>query len=752
MGKIIIISNRLPVKAVLKGNRYQITTSEGGLATGLNSIFSGDENGVWIGWPGLDVPKENEDEIREELKAKKLIPVFLSAEEIKQFYEGFSNEILWPIFHYMVTYANYETSYWEHYRKVNEKFCTAVMQVAQPGDVIWVHDYQLLLLPTLLRQQSADFTIGFFLHIPFPSYELFRLIPWRSELLNGMLGADLVGFHTYDDVQHFLLSVSRILQVPYSANVLTCNNRHIVADAFPMGIDDTKFDQLIDENAVKQNLQQLQHDFAGQRVILSIDRLDYSKGILQRLQAFDLFLQENPGYLQIVSLYMIVVPSRDKVQRYKDLRDEIDKLVGNINARYRTNNWSPVNYFYRAFTMEELSALYQFAEVCLVTPMRDGMNLVCKEYIASRRAENGVLILSEMAGAAKELIEAIVVNPNNIYQLSESIVAALTMPLEEQKRRMHIMRDLVHRYNVSNWVATFMINLHNAKNRQRSLQTKYITPRTEEYIKNKYAKATKRLLLLDYDGTLTGFTDVPSHANPDKELYSLLEDLAKDEKNDVVVISGRAHTKLEEWFGKMPLHLIGEHGVWYRERGREWDQLKGLSSGWKTDIQPILDTYNERTPGAFTEEKTSSLVWHFRKVEENLGETRAAELINTLRYTIADLGLQMLRGNKVVEIKSIEANKGKSATHYINQNHYDFALAIGDDTTDEDMFVALADKAFTIKVGSDMSAAKYFLKDVRDVRRFLKVISSSHLSVIKVISRIKQRFPKTFQRLNRGFE
>ncbi len=565
-----------------------------------------------------------------------------------------------------------------------------------------------------------------------------------------MLGADLVGFHTYDDVQHFLLSVSRILLVPYSANVLTCNNRHIVADAFPMGIDDAKFDQLIDENAVKQNLLQLQHDFAGQRMILSIDRLDYSKGILQRLQAFDLFLQENPEYSQIVSLYMIVVPSRDKVQRYKDLRDEIDKLVGNINARYRTNNWSPVNYFYRAFAMEELSALFQLAEVCLVTPMRDGMNLVCKEYVASRRSEDGVLILSEMAGAAKELIDAIIVNPNNIYQMSQSIVEALTMPVEEQKRRMRIMRDSVHRYNVSNWVNTFMNNLNKTKSRQLSLQTKYITPRIEEYIKNKYTRAAKRLLLLDYDGTLTGFADVPSHANPDKELYGLLDDLSKDEKNDVVVISGRAHTKLEEWFGNMPLHLVGEHGVWYKVKGGEWDQIKGLTSGWKTDVQPVLDTFNERTPGAFTEEKTSSLVWHFRKVENNLGEARAAELINTLRYTVADLGLQMLRGNKVVEIKSIEANKGKSATHYINQNQYDFALVIGDDTTDEDMFVALADKAFTVKVGSNMSAAKYYLKDVPDVRRFLKAISNTHISVNKIISRIKQRFPKTFSRFNRS--
>ena len=749
MSKTIIVSNRLPVKAIEKNNRYEFTPAAGGLATGLSSIFADDKKTVWIGWPGLDVPKEKENEISEELKEQNLRPVFLSAEEITLFYEGFSNEILWPVFHYMPTYANYQTSYWDAYARVNKKFCEAVAQVAEPDDVIWIHDYQLLLLPSLLRTYGPDFTIGFFLHIPFPSFELFRVIPWRCELLEGMLGADLLGFHTYDDAHHFLISVSRILEVPYSTNVLSYNNRSVVVEAFPMGIDNAKFEQLIDDTTVKQNLMHLELNFSDTHTILSIDRLDYSKGILQRLQAFDIFLQNHPEYIQHTSLYMIVVPSRDTVQQYRDLRDEIDKLVGNINSRYRTNNWLPIHYFYRSFSIEELSALYQFAEVCLVTPMRDGMNLVCKEYIASRKNNDGVLILSEMAGASKELIDALLVNPNNVQQMSRSIATALTMLPEEQERRMKIMRSLVQRYNVNNWVHVFMDRLKKVKNRQAALQTKYISPRLQEYIKGKYARATKRLLLLDYDGTLTAFADVPSHANPDKELYSILDDLIKDDNNDVVIISGRAHTKLGEWFGHMPVNLVGEHGVWFKEKDGDWEQLKGLSSEWKKDILPVLSTFNDRTSGAFTEEKTSSLVWHFRKADNELGEKRAAELINTLRYIVADLGLNMLRGNKVVEIKSVEANKGKSAIHYIHTKKYDFALAIGDDTTDEDMFIALTDKAYTIKVGSNLSAARYYLNDVPDVRRFLKGISSKHLTVSKVISRIRQAVPKTLKRLHK---
>ncbi len=572
----------MPVKAVEKDGQYHFTSAEGGLATGLSSIFKENKDSLWIGWPGLEIPKEKEEDITKELKQNNLCPVFLSAEEITQFYEGFSNEILWPVFHYVPTYANYDINYWNQYRRVNNKFCEAVMKVAEPDDVIWIHDYQLLLLPTMLRKETPDFTIGFFLHIPFPSHELFRLIPWRSELLNGMLGADLLGFHTYDDVHHFMVAASRILQISYSANVISCNNRSIVADAFPMGIDDRKFDELTKNILVKQNLAQLQKDFANQRMILSIDRLDYSKGILQRLQAFDVFLQENPDYHQQVSLYMIVVPSRDKVQQYKDLRDEIDKLVGNINSRYRTNNWTPINYFYRSFMIEELSALFQSAEICLVTPMRDGMNLVCKEYIASRNNNNGVLILSEMAGASKELIDALIVNPNNIFQMSSAIAAALIMPLNEQEKRMRVMRELIQKNNVTNWVNTFMDTLKKVKKRQQSLQTKYLSNRLKDHMRKRYANAGKRLLLLDYDGTLTNFADIPAHANPDKELYKLIEHLSDDERNDVVIISGRAHSQLNEWFSHLPVHLVGEHGVWYREKKRRMGTFERIVIGMET--------------------------------------------------------------------------------------------------------------------------------------------------------------------------
>ncbi|HEY1005951.1 MAG TPA: trehalose-6-phosphate synthase, partial [Sphingobacteriaceae bacterium] len=382
MSKTIIVSNRLPVKVKLEGSELQLLPSEGGLATGLGSVYQQGDN-VWIGWPGLEVSvPEQQQRIAGELDERNLKPVFLTQEEINLYYEGFSNEVLWPVFHYMSTYAKYEQSYWQCYQQVNQKFTEAVMEVIRPGDQVWIQDYQLLLLPALIRERQPDSSIGFFLHIPFPSFELFRLIPWREQLLSGMLGADLIGFHTYDDVRHFISSATRILSASASSNVIMLNESTTVVDSFPIGIDYEKFQRLTGDPDVVEQLNQLRPNFEGSRVILSIDRLDYSKGIVQRLKAFEALLVDHPEYLEKVVLYMVVVPSRDNVPQYRELHDEIDKLVGNINATYRTQTWHPIHYFYRSFDIQTLVALYQLAEVALITPMRDGMNLVCKEYVA----------------------------------------------------------------------------------------------------------------------------------------------------------------------------------------------------------------------------------------------------------------------------------------------------------------------------------------------------------------------------------
>lgn len=729
--KTIIVSNRLPVKMTEKDGEFVSSPSEGGLATGLGSVYR-QGNNVWIGWPGIVVAEEYYTAIEDKLKQQNLKPVFLTQEDITYFYEGFSNEVLWPVFHYMATYARYEQQYWDAYVAVNQQFKTAILEVAEPGDIIWIHDYQLLLLPQMLRDEMPDATIGFFQHIPFPSYELFRLIPWRTELLEGMLGADLLGFHTFDDARHFLQATSRVLSVLTSSNMITINDRSVVVETFPMGIDYRKYESLSNNPSVAHQVRNLRERFQLQHIVLTIDRLDYSKGILQRLQAFELLLQLHPEYIEKIGMCMIVVPSRDTVQQYSSLRDEIDKLVGNINARYRTMGWAPIQYFYRSFPIEILSALYNLADICLVSPMRDGMNLVSKEYVASRVHHDGVLILSEMAGASKELIDAIIVNPNNIRAVARAIDEAINMPMIEQRRRMLPMRQIVEKFNIHHWVKLFMDTLNDVKRSQQSMLAKRINTEMAQQVAARYASAHKRAIFLDYDGTLVGFKVNIDQASPDDELYALLNELAADPANSLVMISGRKYDTMEQWFGRLPIDLIAEHGAWVKLKDTDWIKQPGLHDQWKKDIQPILETFTDRTPGSFIEEKSYSLVWHYRKVEEGLGELRANELMNTLRYYTSDKALQLLAGDKVIEVKNVEINKGKAANSWLHAPDYDFIMAMGDDLTDEDTFKALPEDAITIKVGSYMSAAKYYLRSHQEVRHVLKMLAKASSQVTKI--------------------
>lgn len=722
VNKTIIVSNRLPVKISEHNGEYLLSPSEGGLATGLGSVYKKGDN-IWIGWPGIEIPEDRQEEVAAQLAELNLIPVFLSSDEINLYYEGFSNEVLWPVFHYMVTYAHFEQTYWDYYQSVNEKFKQIVCAHLKEGDTIWVHDYQLLLLPGLVREEQANVTIGFFQHIPFPSYEIFRLIPWREELISGMFGADLLGFHTFDDVRHFMSAAARLSNAKVSDNVITHMDRQIVVEAFPMGIDAEKFEKLVTDPVVLSHVESLKETIHGGQIILTIDRLDYSKGILQRLQAYELLLQLHPEYVDQLTLYMVVVPSRDTVPQYKELRDQIDQLVGNINARFRTLNWLPVHYFYRSFSIEFLSALYTTADICLVTPMRDGMNLVSKEYVASRADCSGVLILSEMAGASKELNDALIVNPNNIGDVMRAIVQGLNMPLEEQRLRMSIMKGIVKKFDIHLWVKNFMDKLHEVKELQESLLTKQAVKAVREQIRKDYAAAKDRYIFLDYDGTLVGFNEDIDKASPDDELYNILKDLSADPLNKVVIVSGRRHETLETWFGHMKLDLIAEHGAWQKHIGDEWKSLPLLTDRWKQEVRTVLATYTDRTPGSFTEEKSYSLVWHYRKVEEGLGELRANEIINHLQITVADKGLQMMPGNKVIEFKNIEVNKGKAVLAWLYDQHPDFTIALGDDHTDEDIFKALPAEAYTIKVGGNISAARYYLRGFMEVRELLKTLS-----------------------------
>ncbi|GAB3236845.1 bifunctional alpha,alpha-trehalose-phosphate synthase (UDP-forming)/trehalose-phosphatase [Hymenobacter seoulensis] len=723
MSRTIIVSNRLPTKVQRTEESLTFQPSEGGLATGLGSIYRQDGN-MWVGWPGLFVEDEAEEAyVTEQLSTDSMSPVFLTESEIRDFYEGFSNSTLWPTFHYFPQYATYEQAHWDAYVAVNEKFCRAVLALAGPEDTIWVHDYQLLLLPEMLRRERPDATIGFFLHIPFPSYELIRALPWRAELLRGMLGADLIGFHTFGYMRHFLSAVSQLLGFSSQNGQIDTPTRTVLVDAFPMGIDYERYVQAAASEEAQKHEAEYREALRDTRVILSIDRLDYSKGIAQRLRAFEVLLQRYPEWREQVSLIMVVVPSRDQVAQYASLKEEIDELVGRINAQYRTISWTPIHYFYRSFPLEELASLYRLAEVALVTPMRDGMNLVAKEFVASKVDQRGVLILSERAGAARELSDAIIINPTDTNQLAEAMHDALVMPEEDQILRMSAMQALVKQYNVFAWTKLFMNRLEYSKIKQQTLATEIMSPAVLTQIQNKFRAAKHRLLLLDYDGTLTPFNSLPQRAQPDQELLFLLQALSADPLNRIVIISGRDRTTLQKWLGHLPIDFIAEHGVWLRAKGEEWQMFQQLNNEWKADIRPILELYVARTAGSFIEDKEYSLVWHYRRADAELGEVRTRELLNHLTFMTSNTDLHVMEGNKVLEIKTAGINKGSAASRWLATYQPDFALAIGDDRTDEDTFRAMQAEGYTIKVGTGgRSLAQYHVASTNDVRKLLRAL------------------------------
>ena len=723
MSRLLLVSNRLSITVEKRKDTLNFRQSVGGLATGLSSFYK-DRDCVWIGWCG--VASNNLDSKTKEEIEKKLLTqydsytTFLSKKDVKMFYSGFCNKTIWPLFHYFPDYAIYNHEHWESYKQVNKLFCQTVLKIAKPDDIIWIHDYHLFLLPALLREKLPNAQIGFFLHIPFPSYEIFRLLPWRKEILKGILGADLIGFHTYDYVRHFNSSVRRLLGYEHILGRITINHRIVKVDAFPMGIDYDRFANAKIDMKWSEEIKNRCDTKEGHKIILSVDRLDYTKGIPQRLEAFDLFLEKYPEYKKRVTLIMVAVPSRISVETYKKLKKEVDELVGRINGKHGTINWMPVWYLYRFLPFENIVSLYNIADVALVTPLRDGMNLIAKEYIAAKKNSLGILVLSEMAGAMTELSEAVIVNPNNREEVTESMKEALTMPPDEQIERMNIMKQRLKRYNVITWAKDFLGSLSQIKKEQNKINSKILTDEIQKVLLKKYTNAKNRLFVLDYDGTLVPFAEKPQKAKPDDEIYGLIQSLSKNPKNEVILISGRDKDTLENWFGQLDVNLSAEHGVWIKTKKGTWDIVEPLEDAWKEQIRPILELYVDRTPGSFIEEKSFSLAWHYRKSNHELSAVRARELKDDLFDLTANLNLMILEGSKVIEIKNGSINKGRAALQWISKKDWDFILAVGDDWTDEDLFEVLPDSAYSIKVGLGISRAKFYLTNYSEVRKLVK--------------------------------
>lgn len=722
MSRLLVVSNRLPVSIEQRKNSFNIKPSVGGLATGLGSFYKSYDSS-WLGWCGItsdNLSKNKINDIKIKLKDDySNIPVFLTENEVNKYYYGFCNRTIWPLFHCFTQYVIYDEKQWECYKKVNKKFCDAIIKMAEPDDNIWINDYHLMLLPTMLRKELPDARISFFLHIPFPPFEIFHLIPWRKEILEGLLGADLIGFHIYDYVHNFLDSVYNILGYDHTLGEIITNDRILKVDSFPMGIDYERYANAIELKEVRRNMAQIRRRMGKYKLILSVDRLDYTKGIPQRLEAFEQFLEKYPEYQGKVSLIQVSAPSRTKVYYYQQLKKEVDELVGRINGKYRTFDWNPIWYFYRSFTLENMAALYNMADIALVTPIKDGMNLIAKEFVATKSNDKGVLILSEMAGAAKEMSEAIIVNPNDTNEVIEAIHQAIEMNEDEQIKRNKQMHFRLKRYNVRRWAEDFISSLDNIKNHQNQLTSKYLNIEVINKIVQDYSLAQNRLIALDLDGTL-----IPSNLEgytPDKELLNLLKKLSNNPKNKIVILSGRQKYDLEQNFANIKVGLIAEHGALIKRNG-EWENIEPLDTDWMVKILPIIEFYMDRTPRSFIQQKEFSIVWNYKNVNKKLADIRSIELKNTLKNMAlsTNMNLNILQGAKFIEIKQAGINKDRALSFWLDEKNWDFILAAGDDITDESLFEVLPNYSYSIKVGLTPTEAKWYIDSSEKLIRLLK--------------------------------
>jgi trehalose 6-phosphate synthase/phosphatase len=729
--RLLIVSNRAPVNIQVTDKGFKYSQSSGGLVSGLTSYIEKlkAENRkselLWIGWPGAEV--KDEDMQQYIFENYDTHSIFLPQDISQKFYEGFCNSTIWPLFHYFPQYTNFDQSNWENYIDVNERFCNEIIKLYNEGDVIWIHDYHLMLLPAMLRERLPEATIGFFLHIPFPSYEIFRLLPteWRMNIIKGIFGADLIGFHTHDYRTHFLRSALSILGLSNNMGTVEYFGRTIKVDSFPMSIDYDKFNCAVQTKSVQQEISLLKQRYQSKCMILSIDRQDYSKGILNRLRGFEYFLKTYPEYSSQVMLVMVVIPSRTEVGDYAEIKSQIDQIVGRINGDHGTFQQMPVLYQYRSLSFDELIALYATCEVCLVTPLRDGMNLVAKEFIACKTNGKGVLILSEMAGAAEELTEALIINPNNIEEIGNAIKDALELSEEEQRTRLKTMQSWLKENDIFCWAEQFLSSLASQKDKQRRMAARILPDEVRKKILCSYKTAGTKTLFLDYDGTLQKFSKTPEQAMPSASLIALLDQLSSSDKTELIVISGRDWQTMENWFGKLNVGLIAEHGMFLKKQKSVWTLLKPVRKFWKKKIYSIMESYLPRLPGALIEQKDYSIAFHYRRCDTELAALRTRELMKHLMSFTDNLDVQIVRGNKVIEVRCAGVDKGVAALKWLSMsdNKTDFILAIGDDVTDEDLFRVIPQNGFSIKVGRGSSFAMYNLPSPDQVIDLLREIA-----------------------------
>jgi trehalose 6-phosphate synthase/phosphatase len=709
----VVASNRLPFTVARTAAGLERRPSAGGLVSALEPVLRS-RGGTWVGWPGLDL-REGES-IPTGAEPYRIAPVQISNAEVTRYYHGLCNGTLWPLCHSLPQYASFERKNYDTYEQINRRFADAVLSESDPEDLIWLHDYQLMLAASPLRQQRPDARLAFFLHIPFPSYDIFRLMPWDGELLNALLCCDLVGFHVMGYAQNFLDCVERRLgaRVDRDAMIVEHGDRAVRVGAFPIGIEFGDFE----EGARKAPRQPMR-----ERIVLGVDRLDYTKGIPERMLAFQRLLELHPEHREKVVLMQVAVPSRSQVSSYRDLKREIDELVGQINGRFATANWSPIRYLYRSIPQDKLAAVYRDADVALVTPLRDGMNLVAKEFVAAQVDEPGVLVLSRLAGAAETMREALAVNPYDVDRTAEAIHRALSMDEAERRSRIAALRRREKRENVHEWVHKLL----DTADSSRAALAPLAGEDFEAWL-GPFLNRPKLALFLDYDGTLSPLCDHPRNAVLSPEMRTALEACADRPDTDVSIVSGRALDDVRQMVGFEGMTYAGNHGLQIAGASIDDFEHEDLVHYQERTTQLVAELEQLTGDGAWTEAKGPTLTFHYRDAPPE----RRSDLRKRVSAVITAAGYQARRAHLAIEARPpIGWDKGRAVLHILRQayglswSESVRVIYVGDDQTDEDAFRFLAGLSHTFRVGpaDSYTAATRRLPDVTAVQSLLEWLS-----------------------------
>jgi len=711
---LVVVSNRLPVDSQI-GADGTVTwvRSPGGLVTALESVMR-DTTAAWVGWPGsadLEVEPFDADGMH-------LVPVPITGEDFEHFYEGFSNATIWPLYHDVIAVPEFHREWWERYVAVNERFAAAVATVAAEGATVWVQDYQLQLVPRMLRQLRPDLAIGFFLHIPFPPYGLFSQLPWRARIVDGLLGADVVGFQRASDAANFATAVRRLSGAVVRAQrrgsqveVLDGEGRRRTVDvrAFPISIDAAALDALARTPAVQARAREIRESLGAHRTLfLGVDRLDYTKGIVHRLKAYGELLEDGLIHVDDAALIQIAVPSRERVAAYVQLRDEVELMAGRINGDHQTLSHRAISYHYHAYPREEMAAMFLAADVLLVTALRDGMNLVAKEYVASRFDEDGVLILSEFTGAADELRRAVLVNPHDIEGLKNAMIEAMRMPKAQRRARMRAMRRRVAEYDVARWSSDFLEALSNAAT--ASLAGQEPLPAALDDALEALARAPRLLVALDFDGTLSPEVDDPLEARALPEARDAVIRLSELPDTRVALVSGRSIEALEAVTERLPesIFLVGSHGAELRlGAGMEFSPLGADEEADLTRLGAALDAVVEGHDGVWLERKPAGFALHTRLATQETSRIARLVALEALERSMARERIVVRHGRTTLEFAVRGSTKGDSIDHLRRVTAADAVFFAGDDVTDEDAFAALLPADVGLKSGPGATVADH---------------------------------------------